>query len=106
MKASRPTIVKGTTMSTPTRVNVPATPVTSAYDVTDIPTITLPLTKATKAHVAAGVAAVAGAAQVATEMLPDGTVKAYVQAGVAVLTIAAVWLGVYTVPNVPKITRK
>jgi hypothetical protein len=64
------------------------------------------MTKSTKAHVAAGVAAVAGAAQLATEVLPDGAVKAYVQAGVGVLTIAAVWLGVYTVPNVPKITRK
>jgi hypothetical protein len=90
----------------PTEVEIPATPVTPAYDVTSIPTISLPLTKATKAHLAAGVAAVAGVAQVATEVMPDGPVRTYTQAGVAALTVIAIWLGVYTVPNVPKITRK
>lgn len=94
------------TESTPTSVDIPATPVTPGYEVSDIPTVNLPLTTATKAHLAGGIAAVAGAGQIATELLPDGVIRTYVQTGVAVLTVIAIWLGVYTVPNIPKLTRK
>lgn len=87
-------------------VDIPATPISPAYTVSDIPTVTLPLTKATKSHIAAGIAAVAGVGQIATEILPDGVVRTYVQAGVGILTVAAVWLGVYVAPNLPKITKQ
>lgn len=95
-----------TTESTPTSVGIPATPVTPGYEVSDIPTVNLPLTTATKAHLAGGIAIVAGVAQVATELIPEGDVRTYIQAGVGVLTAIAIWLGVYTVPNLPKIIRK
>lgn len=90
----------------PQAVSVPATPVSSAYDVTDIPTITLPLTKATKAHVSGVIAAVSGAAQISVQVLPPSDVTAYISAALAVLTIGAVWLGVYSVPNIPKIVKR
>jgi hypothetical protein len=87
-------------------VFVPATPVSPAVQVDAIPTVTLPLTTATKSHIAASIAAVSGAGQVAIQFLPDGAIKEYISAGVAVVTVAAIWLGVYTAPNMPKITKK
>lgn len=90
----------------PVEVVVPATPVTPRWDVSDIPTITLPVTKATKSHIAAAITAVVGAGQVALEFLPVGPVTQYLSAGIAVISIGAIWLGVYVAPNLPKFTRK
>lgn len=93
------------TPSVPTVVDIPATPASPAVTVSDIPTITLPWTKATKAHVGAALATVTGGGEIAAQFLPDGPVKAYVTAAVAVAGIIAIWLGVYVIPNVPKVTK-
>lgn len=86
--------------------SIPATPISAAYEVSDIPTITLPLTKATKSHIAAAISAVIGAAQVALTFLPVGDLTQYIAAGVGVVSVGATWLGVYVAPNLPKITKK
>lgn len=87
-------------------VFIPATPVSPAVQVDMIPTVTLPLTKATKSHVAATIGAITGAGQVAVQFLPDGVIKTYVSAAVAVITVGALWLGVYTPANLPKFTKQ
>lgn len=90
----------------PSTVGIPATPYSPALEVSDIPTLQLPLTTAAKAHIAGGIAAASGAGEVAIQLLPDGAIKTYISAGVAVVTVIAIWLGVYAVPNIPKITKK
>lgn len=87
-------------------VEIPATPYSPALEVSDIPVVQLPLTTAAKAHLAGGIAAASGAGEVAIQLLPDGAIKTYISAGVAVVTVIAIWLGVYVVPNIPKITKK
>lgn len=86
-------------------VTIPATPVTAAYQVSDVPTISLPFTKATKSHIAAAITAVLGLGQLALDVFPVGHVTQYIAAGVAVVGVGASWLGVYVAPNLPKITK-
>jgi hypothetical protein len=84
---------------------IPATPKTPSVTVSDIPTITLPVTKATKAHITSIVAAVSGVFQVVGLLLPGNTPEhAYLAAGIGVVSVFAHFLGVYAVPNLPKIT--
>lgn len=87
-------------------IEIPGTPITPPYDVHDIPTIALPLTTATKAHIGGGVAVLSGAAETLAQFLPDGPTKLYISAGVAVVAILATWLGVYVAPNVPKVVKR
>lgn len=87
-------------------VVIPATPVTPEVDVTDIPTVTLPWTKATKSHVAAAITAVVGVGQVALQFLPHSDITEYIAAGVGVVSVIAVWMGVYITPNLPKFNQK
>ena len=59
-------------------VNIPPTPVTPAYTVSDVPTISLPFTKATKSHIAAAITAVLGLGQLALDVFPVGHVTQYI----------------------------
>lgn len=85
-------------------VNVPL-PDGTNLNVSDIPTYTLPLTTAAKAKVGAIGGAVLTALEVAAQIIPDGAVRLYVMLAAGVLTIATTAFGIYTVPNLPKITK-
>jgi hypothetical protein len=94
-----------TTTNADGSVNIPL-PDGSNLNVSDIPTINIPLSKATKAHIAGIATGVLTVLETSAQVITDGQTRMYVMLAAGVITAAATWFGVYVVPNLPKITRK
>lgn len=85
-------------------VNVPL-PGGTNIQVSDIPTVTLPLTTARKAQIAGIMTSVLTGLEVAAQIIPDGAVRLWVMVAAGVITIGGTYIGVYVAPNLPKIIK-
>ncbi len=85
-------------------VNVPL-PGGTNLTISDIPTVTLPLTTARKAQIAGIMTTVLTGLEVAAQIIPDGAVRLWVMIAAGVITVGGTYLGVYVAPNLPKITK-
>jgi hypothetical protein len=94
-----------TTVNADGSVNIPL-PDGTNVNVSDIPIINIPMTKATKAHIAGIATGILTVLETTAQVIPDSQTRMYVMLAAGVITVAATWFGVYVVPNLPKITRK
>jgi hypothetical protein len=71
-------------------------------DANNIPHVTIPLTKKTKANIGTGVAVVTTAGVLAAQLLPpESGVVGWIQVGIGVIGLVATYLGIVLPTNLP-----